>query len=188
MHSLEFPSLASDPSSASSCQEQCRIEVRFFSRIDQGRSTKQLIIWENGCAKGFSATMVQRCLSGGLTPLRWPKVLVACEDSVGLGDQIDMVLDHFKTDHGIGARVYDGLSSRKTRRRTVRILLKTKISAGINRLHDDSAIFETNQQNRVVRRDRRKNFTCAQVIWFDGWRYYACRTTGSKQAGQSQYR
>ena len=42
-----------------------------------------------------------------------------------------MVLDHLKTDHGIGGRIYDGHPLRKARRRSVRILLETSALASI---------------------------------------------------------
>ncbi len=78
--------------------------------------------------------------------------MLAGESSVGLRDQIDMVLDHLKTDHGMGGRIDDGLASREARRRTFRIFLETKIGAGIDLLHDYRAIVETDHQNGVTSR------------------------------------
>ena len=57
---------------------------------------------------GCAVRTVHISPAGGVWRDRCPKELVAWEDSVGLGDQLDMVLDHFKTDHGIGRRIYDG--------------------------------------------------------------------------------
>ena len=56
--------------------------------------------------------------------------------SVGLGDELNVVFDHLEADNGIGGWIVDGIALRKAGRRALRALLKTKISAGANSLHD----------------------------------------------------
>lgn len=90
-------------------------------------------------------TIVKVWLDGANPPIVRTAEMLASGNLVGFRDQVDMVFNHLKTDHGIAGWIYDGLPLGKAGRRTVRILFETNISASIDRLHDDRAIVKANQ-------------------------------------------
>jgi len=71
--------------------------------------------------------------------------------SVRLGDEIDLVFDHFKANDGIRVRADDGSALSQTGGRTPGATLETEIGAGVDRLLDHRAIFQGDYQDRFVK-------------------------------------
>lgn len=74
----------------------------------------------------------------------------ACRRLVRFGDQIDLLLNHFKANDGVRVGTEDRRALRKARRRACGVALETKIGAGVDRLHDHRSIFEADDQDRFV--------------------------------------
>ena len=65
--------------------------------------------------------------------------------SVCLGDQIDLIFSHLETDDGVSVRAEDRGTLRKTGCRTRNAGLEAQVRAGVDRLHDDGAVFAADQ-------------------------------------------
>ena len=70
--------------------------------------------------------------------------------SVRFGDEIDLVFDHFEANDGVRIRTDDCSALGKTGGRTRGAALEAEVGGGVDRLHDHRAIFEADNQDRLM--------------------------------------